>query len=82
MRPNPVDYDVQSRQLICSTDAIESVNARYRRAVKAPGHCPTEQAALEYFYPVIRSLDPTGKGRPCCAAVGGQRSIVGWRATT
>jgi hypothetical protein len=26
------------------TNAIESLNARYRRAVKARGHFPTEQA--------------------------------------
>ena len=31
--------------MLCSTNAIESLNARYRRAVKARGHFPTEQAA-------------------------------------
>ena len=45
------------------TNAIESINARYRRAVKARGHFPTEQAALKCLYLVTRSLDPTGKGR-------------------
>jgi putative transposase len=39
-----LDYDVEIRQVICSTNAIESLNARYRRAVKARGHFPTEQA--------------------------------------
>ena len=39
------------------------MNARYRRAVKARGHFPTEQAALKCLYLVTRSLDPTGKGR-------------------
>ena len=48
---------------ICSTNAIESLNARYRRAVKARGHFPTEQAALKCLYLVTRSLDPTGTGR-------------------
>ncbi|HWJ54093.1 MAG TPA: transposase, partial [Propionibacteriaceae bacterium] len=56
-------YDVEIRTVICSTNAIESVNARYRRAVKARGHFPTEQAALKCLYLVTRSLDPTGKGR-------------------
>jgi len=42
---------------------IESLNARYRRAVKARGHFPTEQAALKCLYLVTRSLDPTGTGR-------------------
>jgi len=45
------------------TNAIESLNARYRRAVKARGHFPTEQAALKCLYLVTRSLDPTGTGR-------------------
>jgi putative transposase len=48
--------------VICSTNAIESLNARYRRAVKARGHFPAEQAALKCLYLVTRSLDPTGTG--------------------
>jgi transposase-like protein len=58
-----LDYDVEIRQVLCSTNAIESLNARYRRAVKARGHFPTEQAALKCLYLVTRSLDPTGTGR-------------------
>ncbi|WP_280434218.1 IS256 family transposase [Nocardia carnea] len=58
-----LDYDVEIRRVICSTNAIESLNARYRRAIKARGHFPTEQAALKCLYLVTRSLDPTGAGR-------------------
>src|SRR6185437_613898 len=58
-----LDYDVEIRTVICSTNAIESLNARYRRAVRARGHFPTEQAALKCLYLVTRSLDPTGAGR-------------------
>ncbi|MBK7722788.1 MAG: IS256 family transposase [Austwickia sp.] len=58
-----LDYDVEIRTVICSTNAIESLNARYRRAVKARGHFPTEQAAMKCLYLVTRSLDPTGRGR-------------------
>ncbi len=58
-----LDYDVEIRTVICSTNAIESLNARYRRAVRARGHFPTEQAALKCLYLVTRSLDPTGQGR-------------------
>jgi transposase-like protein len=58
-----LDYDVEIRQVICSTNAIESLNARYRRAIKARGHFPSEQAALKCLYLVTRSLDPTGIGR-------------------
>jgi putative transposase len=66
-----LDYDVEIRKIICSTNAIESLNARYRRAVRARGHFPTEQAALKCLYLVTRSLDPTGKGRA--------RWVVRWK---
>lgn len=56
-------YDIEIRRMLCSTNAIESLNARYRRAVRARGHFPTEQAALKCLYLVTRSLDPTGTGR-------------------
>jgi putative transposase len=58
-----LDYDVEIRTVICSTNAIESLNARYRRAIKARGHFPNELAALKCLYLVTRSLDPTGTGR-------------------
>jgi putative transposase len=58
-----LDYDVEIRTVLCSTNAIESLNARYRRAIKARGHFPSEQAALKCLYLVTRSLDPTGVGR-------------------
>jgi putative transposase len=58
-----LDYDVEIRRVICSTNAIESLNARYRRAIKARGHFPNELAALKCLYMVTRSLDPTGQGR-------------------
>ncbi len=85
-----LDYDVEIRKIICSTNAIESLNARYRRAVRARGHFPTDQAALKCLYLVTRSLDPTGRGkarwamrwlsrpearcRHCCRSVSSGRS--------
>src|SRR5690349_602424 len=58
-----LDYDTEIRKVICSTNAIESLNARYRRAIRARGHFPNEQAALKCLYLVTRSLDPTGTGQ-------------------
>ncbi|MBD1594433.1 IS256 family transposase, partial [Arthrobacter sp. S1_S22] len=58
-----LEYDVEIRRVICTTNAIESINARYRRAVRARGHFPNETAALKCLYLVTRSLDPTGGGR-------------------
>jgi transposase-like protein len=58
-----LQFDTEIRTVICTTNAIESINARIRRAVNARGHFPTEQAALKCVYLAIMSLDPTGKGR-------------------
>mgnify|MGYP006191634739 CR=1 FL=1 len=58
-----LDYDVEIRKVICSTNAIESLNARYRRAVRARGHFPNEASAMKTLYLVTRSLDPKGTGQ-------------------
>ena len=58
-----LDYDPEIRTVLCSTNAIESLNARYRRAVTVRGHFPTEQAAMKCLYLVTRSLDPKGTGQ-------------------
>jgi transposase-like protein len=58
-----LQFDNEIRTIICTTNAIESINARLRRAVNARGHFPTEQAALKCLYLAVTSLDPTGKGR-------------------
>jgi putative transposase len=56
-------FDVEIRKVIATTNSIESVNARLRRAVRARGHFPNEAAALKCLYLALLSLDPTGKGR-------------------
>ncbi|GAA1500573.1 hypothetical protein GCM10009760_62260 [Kitasatospora kazusensis] len=56
-------FDVEIRKVICSTNAIESVNARIRRTARARGHFPNPQAALKCVYTALMSLDPTGNGR-------------------
>lgn len=58
-----LEYDIEIRKVLCSTNVIESLNAGYRRAVKARGHFPSEQAALKCLYLVTRSLDPKGTGQ-------------------
>ena len=60
-----LDYDVEIRRVICSTNAIESLNARYRRAVKARGHFPSEQAAmLGRQLPKVADHDGDAKDSP------------------
>jgi transposase-like protein len=58
-----LEFDVEIRTVICTTNAIESINARLRRAVRARGHFPNEQAALKCLYMALMGLDPTGRGR-------------------
>jgi transposase-like protein len=58
-----LQFDNEIRTIICTTNAVESINARLRRAVKARGHFPTEQAAMKCLYMALMSLDPGGKGR-------------------
>ncbi|WP_370447544.1 IS256 family transposase [Kitasatospora sp. SolWspMP-SS2h] len=58
-----LSFDAEVRRVICTTNAIESVNARIRKAVRSRGHFPNEQAALKCVYMAIMSLDPTGAGR-------------------
>lgn len=66
-----LSFDSEIRTVIYSTNAIESINARIRKAVKARGHFPTEQAAIKCVYLAVMSLDPTGRGR--------QRWITRWK---
>jgi len=58
-----LSFDPEVRAVIYTTNAIESINARIRKAVKARGHFPTEAAALKCVYLALMSLDPTGRGR-------------------
>jgi putative transposase len=64
-------FEVEVRRVIFSTNAVESLNARFRRAIRARGHFPTDQAALKCLYLTLRSLDPTGRGR--------QRWAIRWK---
>ena len=58
-----LQFDPAIRRIVCTTNAIESVNSRIRKAVRARGHFPNEQAALKCVYMAVMSLDPTGTGR-------------------
>lgn len=46
-----LDYDVEIRKIICTTNAIESLNARHRRAVRARGTCPQRRRRAEVPLP-------------------------------
>ena len=58
-----LQFDPEIRSVVSSTNAIKSIHAGFRRAMRARGHFPTESAALKCVYLTVRSLDRTGKGR-------------------
>lgn len=43
-------FPVEIRKLIYTTNAIESLNARFRSAIRRRGHFPDEQSALKVLY--------------------------------
>ena len=59
-------FPVELRQIVYTTNAIESLNARFRKAVRHRGHFPTEQSALKVLYLVATErrsnrANPTGQ---------------------
>jgi transposase-like protein len=61
-----LEFPAELRKVVYTTNAIESLNARFRRAVRHRGHFPTEQAALKVLYLVATQQrknrqDMTGK---------------------
>jgi putative transposase len=67
-----LDYPVEIRKLIYTTNGIESLNARFRAATRRRGHFPNEQSALKVMYLAIierrhNRANPTGE-------------INGWKA--
>jgi len=59
-------FPVELRHIVYTTNAIESLNARFRKAVRHRGHFPTEQSALKVLYLVATERrqnrsNPTGQ---------------------
>ena len=48
-------YPPELRKLVYTTNAIESLNSRFRQAARRRGHFPNEQAALKVLYLVIQN---------------------------
>ena len=46
-------FPADVRRLLYTTNAIEALNAKLRRAVRARGHFPTDQAALKLLFLVL-----------------------------
>lgn len=61
-----LDFPPEVRKLVCTTNGIESLNARFRAAIRRRGHFPTEQSALKILYLTVlerrpNRANPTGR---------------------
>ncbi len=45
-----LEFPAELRRVVYTTNAVESLNARFRRAVRHRGHFPNEQAAMKILY--------------------------------
>ena len=64
-------FPAEQRKIVYTTNAIESLNARFRRAVRHRGHFPNEQAAMKVLYLVAAHRQ---KNRPNMSG-----RINGWK---
>jgi transposase-like protein len=53
-----LEFPAELRKVVYTTNAIESLNARFRRAVRHRGHFPNEQSALKVLYLVATQRRP------------------------
>lgn len=66
-----LDFPVEVRKIIYTTNAIESLNARFRAATRRRGHFPDEQSAMKVLYLAVKHREvnrPNVTGR-----------IAGWK---
>ena len=49
-------FPSEIRRVICTTNAIESVNARVRKIIKTRGHFPTDDAANKLIWLALRNI--------------------------
>ncbi|MFD4328565.1 IS256 family transposase [Nocardioides sp. NPDC058538] len=66
-----LDFPVEVRKLVYTTNAIESLNARFRAAVRRRGSFPDEDSALKVLYLAVKQRE---KNKP-----GPTGRINGWR---
>jgi putative transposase len=75
-----LDFPIEIRTLIYTTNGIESLNSRFRQAVRRRGHFPTEQAALKVLYLTVRERRPN-RSNPT-GRINGWKSILNTLAIT
>lgn len=53
-----LDFPAELRTVVYTTNAVESLNARFRRGVRHRGHFPNEQAAMKVLYLIATRRRP------------------------
>ena len=57
-------FPEEVRRIIYTTNAIEALNAKLRRAVRARGHFPTDESATKLLFLVLRQMQKEWKMPP------------------
>lgn len=71
-----LQFDREIRRIVCTTNAIESVNARIRKAVKARGHFPNRATGLRMRAAVIAMVPFESAVRGSLEGSRGDRAFV------
>jgi putative transposase len=76
-------FPAEVRRILYTTNAIESLNAKLRRAVRARGHFPTDEAALKLLFLVLNRTEKewTMPAREWCMAKAQFAILFGERFT-
>ena len=73
-------FPAEIRKLIYTTNGIESLNSRFRRATSRRGHFPNEQAAMKVLYLTVQERRPN-RSNPT-GQINGWKSILNTLAMT
>ena len=57
-----LDFPVEIRKVIYTTNQIESINYRLRKVTKNRGHFPNDDAAIKLLYLALRNMNPERGG--------------------
>lgn len=57
-----LDFPVEIRRVIYTTNQIESINYRLRKVTKNRGHFPNDDAAIKLLYLALRNMNPERGG--------------------
>jgi putative transposase len=52
------------RRIVCTTNAIEALNAPLRRAIRARGHFPSDEAATKLLYLILNRSEKEWRKPP------------------